>query len=120
MIVAGGATNIIRESNASSLALKEYSVNLTRLVRPIDDLKKKNSRVLWALQEPINKDKINDVHDPLTNELIDKYNKAAIDVSIIQQLDAKHALNYIFCLGIDIFIGRTMVELKVDCTGVVR
>lgn len=40
--------------------------------------------MLWALQEPINKDKINDVHDPLTNELIDKYNKAAIDVSIMQ------------------------------------
>lgn len=65
------------------IALKDYSVNLTRLVQPIDELKSKNTRVLWALQEPVNKDKMLETFGPdaVTNEQIDLFNKAAIEVS---------------------------------------
>lgn len=50
-------------------------------MQPIDRLHEKKSRVLWALQEPINEDKLKPEFEMVTNEQIDLYNKAAIEVS---------------------------------------
>lgn len=80
VIVAGSATWSIKESNASALALLEYSSNLTHLVRAINVVTEKKSRVLWTLQEPVNKEKLLPGRQMITNEQIDLYNKAAMEV----------------------------------------
>lgn len=62
--------------------IREYQFNLTKLVQPIDSLVGKNTKVLWALQEPVNEGKLNAEFRMVTNEQIDLYNKAAIEVTI--------------------------------------
>nr|CAI5835753.1 unnamed protein product [Callosobruchus analis] len=80
VIIVGSAIWPILSSNASLYMLQEYQVNLTRLVQPIDSLHEKKTRVLWVLQAPINKEKLKPEYQPITNEEIDLYNKAAIEV----------------------------------------
>lgn len=63
--------------------VKNYHLNLTRLVQPIDNLFKKKSKTLWALQEPVNPDKLAPENQMITNEQIDLYNKEAIQVNKI-------------------------------------
>ncbi|VEN43652.1 unnamed protein product [Callosobruchus maculatus] len=80
VIIVGSAMWPILSSNASLYTLQEYQVNLTRLVQPIDSLHEKKTRVLWVLQAPINRDKLKPEYQPITNEQIDLYNKAAIEI----------------------------------------
>lgn len=80
VIIAGCALEAIRISNASLTMVEEYKVNLTRLVQPIHNLHKKKSKVLWALQEPVNPDKLKPEMQIITNEIINLYNKAAMEV----------------------------------------
>ncbi|GFG40632.1 hypothetical protein Cfor_06669 [Coptotermes formosanus] len=80
MIVAGSATWSIKDSNASVHALQEYSLNLTRLVQAIDVISAKRSHVLWTLQEPVNTEKLHPARAMITNEQIDMYNKAAMEI----------------------------------------
>lgn len=63
--------------------LREYQFNLTNLVQPIDRLVEKKTKVLWALQEPVNEEKIGIEFQMVTNKQIDLYNKAAIEVNVI-------------------------------------
>lgn len=80
VVIAGCGLWSIKTSNASLSAIQEYNLNLTLLVQPIDRLHKRNTRVLWALQEPVNPDKLKPDFQMVTNEQIDLYNKAAIEV----------------------------------------
>ncbi|KAF4524562.1 hypothetical protein B566_EDAN017447 [Ephemera danica] len=80
VIVAGAATWSIKESNASHIALTEYTTNLTRLVQAIDAVSSRRSRVFWALQEPVNVEKLHPARSMITNEQIDLYNKAAMEI----------------------------------------
>lgn len=80
VIVAGCGLWSIRASNGSEATIEEYSLNLTRLVQPIDHLHEHKSIILWALQEPINVNKISSEYQMITNEHIDLYNKAAVEV----------------------------------------
>lgn len=79
VIVGCGLSSII-SSNASRAMLREYQFNLTKLVQPIDRLHEKKTKVLWALQAPVNEDKLKLEYQMITNEQIDLYNKAAIEV----------------------------------------
>lgn len=79
--MVGCGLNTIKTGNASKAALQEYSMNITRLVRSIDRLHELNSKVLWVLQQPVNEDKLPPDYNVVTNEQIDLYNKAALDVS---------------------------------------
>lgn len=80
VIIAGCGLWSIMNSNGSMMAVQDYSINLTRLVQPIDRLHERNSRVLWSLLEPVNPDKLKAEYQVVTNEQIDLYNKAAIEV----------------------------------------
>ncbi|XP_067001977.1 N-acetylneuraminate 9-O-acetyltransferase [Anabrus simplex] len=80
VVVAGCGTWSIKESNASIQALEDYTVNLTRLVLAIDSLSDKKARVLWTLQEPVDREKLHPARAMITNEQIDKYNKAAVEI----------------------------------------
>lgn len=55
-------------------------MNITRLVQPIDVLSGKNTNVLWMLQEPVDSYKLKPDYQVVTNQEIDLYNKAALEV----------------------------------------
>lgn len=61
--------------------LNEYSANITKLYQPINELHKKNIRVLWTLQVPVVEEKLKYKNKMITNYLIDQYNDAVIEVS---------------------------------------
>lgn len=83
VIVAGSGLQSIKTSNASAIALEQYSYNLTRLVQPIVALhNKRKTKVLWALLAPVNPEKLKTEHQMISNSQIDLYNKAAIEVGI--------------------------------------
>ncbi|RZC39705.1 CAS1 domain-containing protein 1 [Asbolus verrucosus] len=87
IVVVGCALEPIKISNASRFMLEEYKVNLTKLVQPINQLHKKKTKVLWALQEPVNQDKLKPELHMITNEVIDLYNKAAIEVLYYSEVE---------------------------------
>lgn len=60
---------------------KAYITNLTRLIKPIEDLSTKKTKVIWKLQDPIDEDKLeNDlVWKNVLNEDIEKFNQAVYD-----------------------------------------
>ncbi|KAF5292887.1 hypothetical protein FQR65_LT11139 [Abscondita terminalis] len=80
VIVAGCGLWSIKNSNASLSAVQDYNFNLTWLVQPINLLHNKHVRILWSLQEPVNFSKLKSDLQMVTNEQIDLYNKAAIEV----------------------------------------
>lgn len=81
VVIAGCGLHSIKTSNGSQTVLEEYKVNLTRIVRSIDTLHEKKTRVLWALQQPVNVDKLPLDWSMVSNNKIDQYNKAAIEVN---------------------------------------
>lgn len=68
--------------NVTDEIITKFSANLTRLVRPIDDLTKKKSKVLWKLQDYINVDDkdLADEWKNIRNADIDKFNQAINDI----------------------------------------
>lgn len=84
IIVAGSGIQSIRENNASLESVKaveEYKKNLTRLLPEIDKLSSTgSSQILWMLQHPVREEKLSEKNAMITNEQIDLFNKAAIDV----------------------------------------
>ncbi|KAJ8948812.1 hypothetical protein NQ318_013464 [Aromia moschata] len=80
VVVVGSALWPIIISNGSHIMLEEYQHNLTHLVQSIDRLHEKKTKILWALQEPVNQEKLKPEYQMITNEQIDLYNKAAIEV----------------------------------------
>lgn len=49
-------------------------------LQAIDAISAKRSHVLWTLQEPVNAEKLHPARAVITNEQIDMYNKAAMEV----------------------------------------
>lgn len=75
--------NILQLSGASFSQLK---CNLTKIIPKIDKLVDKNTKVIWALQEPVNSINLNKEkkwRGVLNNSVIDMYNNAAVEVSIL-------------------------------------
>ncbi|XP_025407376.1 N-acetylneuraminate 9-O-acetyltransferase isoform X2 [Sipha flava] len=79
VIVAGSAIWPIIQSNGSLNGIQDYIANLTQLIQPINDISSK-STVLWVLQEPVEESKLDNSLSMVTNNLIDLYNEAAMDV----------------------------------------
>lgn len=80
-IIAGCTFSKFMDGNFTDDIQKAYIVNLTRLIKPIDDLAAKKTKVIWKLEDPIDEEKV--IDDPnwknVLNEDIEKYNKAAYD-----------------------------------------
>ncbi|XP_054167954.1 N-acetylneuraminate 9-O-acetyltransferase-like [Oppia nitens] len=79
LIVMGSATHSIKSSNASVKALEYYRKNLTLLMPSLDKLSA-SSKILWALQDPVSSEKLDVGRVMITNEQIDAYNKAAMEI----------------------------------------
>lgn len=90
IVVTGAATWSIKTSNASIGALEDYNSNLTRLLSSIESLGDGGSQVLWVLQDPVNPEKLSPDRSMITNEQIDLYNKAAMDILKYSRSEGVH------------------------------
>ncbi|RWS15676.1 hypothetical protein B4U79_09303 [Dinothrombium tinctorium] len=89
IIVTSSATWSIKSSNASFDELESYKRNLTRLLFWMDKMGE-SSQVLWMLQDPVYPLKLHPSRKMITNEQIDLYNKAAMDVLRYSKSDGVH------------------------------
>ncbi|KAI1285807.1 N-acetylneuraminate 9-O-acetyltransferase [Halotydeus destructor] len=80
IVITGCATWSIKTSNASNKALEDYKSNLTRLLSSIESLGKQDTQILWVLQDPVDQEKLSKDRKMITNEQVDLYNKAALDI----------------------------------------
>uniref|UniRef100_T1INP0 Cas1p 10 TM acyl transferase domain-containing protein n=1 Tax=Strigamia maritima TaxID=126957 RepID=T1INP0_STRMM len=78
LVVMGSATWSIKTSNGSLEALEAYRDGLLRLIHPINRMQSK-TKVLFMLQDPVLPDRMKKERQLITNELIDLYNKVAMD-----------------------------------------
>ena len=79
LVVMGSATHSIKTSNASLKALEYYRKNLTLLVPVLDKLGD-STQILWTLQDPVVPENLKPDRIMITNEQIDAYNKAAMEI----------------------------------------
>lgn len=79
VIVTGSGVWAIKISNASLEMFASYKRNLTQLV-PILNSFIPHTKVLWVLQDPVITEKLHPSRKMITNEQIDMYNKAAMDL----------------------------------------
>ncbi|KAK4300437.1 hypothetical protein Pmani_027363 [Petrolisthes manimaculis] len=79
LIVMGGATHDIKDSNGSSQALEQYKSNLMDLLSSLDQIGSR-TRVLWMLQDPVVHEKLKPEQCAITNDQLDLYNMAAMEV----------------------------------------
>ncbi|XP_055617219.1 N-acetylneuraminate 9-O-acetyltransferase isoform X2 [Toxorhynchites rutilus septentrionalis] len=80
LIVASCTYSTIHKVNVSKELLKAFERNLTTLVKPIDDLMSKKSKVIWKLQDPIYHDHSMDEWTYVQNEDIDKINQVVYNI----------------------------------------
>ena len=82
MVLGAGSTSIL-ESNNSLVRLDEHRRNLTKVRAELENIAVYgNTRVLWAIEAPVDWDRLNDTHRSrgLTNEAISRYNSEASKV----------------------------------------
>lgn len=79
IVVMGSATHSIKSSNASLKALEYYRKNLTLLLPHMDKLSD-STNILWVLQDPVLPEKLKPDRLMITNEQIDLYNKASMEI----------------------------------------
>lgn len=79
VIVTGSGVWAIKISNASMEMFSSYKRNLTQLVPVLNSLVS-FTKVLWVLQDPVITEKLHPSRKMITNEQIDMYNKAAMDL----------------------------------------
>lgn len=79
IVITGSATHSIKQTNASLLALEHYRRNLTVILPYLDNLNQ-TTKILWMLQDPVEPKLLAPVRKMITNEQIDAYNKAAMEV----------------------------------------
>ncbi|CAL1272802.1 unnamed protein product [Larinioides sclopetarius] len=79
LIVTGSGVWAIKISNASMEMYASYQRNLSHLVPMLNNLTP-NTKVLWVLQDPVVTEKLHPSRKMITNEQIDLYNKAAMEV----------------------------------------
>ncbi|XP_074654898.1 N-acetylneuraminate (7)9-O-acetyltransferase-like isoform X2 [Tubulanus polymorphus] len=79
LVITGSATWSVKLSNGSKEFLGNFKVNLTYIVPYFNKLKS-TMKVLWMLQDPVVESRLVPNHSMITNERIDEYNRAAIDI----------------------------------------
>ncbi|KFM77879.1 CAS1 domain-containing protein 1, partial [Stegodyphus mimosarum] len=79
LIVTGSGVWAIKISNASMEMFESYQRNLTELMPVLNSLTP-STKVLWVLQDPVLTEKLHPSRKMITNEQIDLYNKAAMDI----------------------------------------
>ncbi|XP_068603340.1 N-acetylneuraminate 9-O-acetyltransferase [Brachionichthys hirsutus] len=79
VIILGAATWSIKLHSGSSETLQQYKVNLTAIVVHLEKLADPGE-VYWVLQDPVNEEVLSDNRKMITNQQLELYNHAAVDV----------------------------------------
>lgn len=79
LVLIGHGVGDIINSEGSLLGLQQFKYNLTKLVPAIDEVIRKGTKLIWAMQEPINAARQQSIF--LNNSVVDIYNNVAIEVS---------------------------------------
>ncbi|TMS18699.1 N-acetylneuraminate 9-O-acetyltransferase [Larimichthys crocea] len=79
VVILGVATWSIKLHSGSSETLQQYKVNLTAMAVYLDRLAD-HGEVYWVLQDPVNEDVLSDNRRMITNQQLELYNEAAVDV----------------------------------------
>lgn len=81
VIVASTTQAQFLQGNITNDMMKNFSMNLSRLLQPIDALTRdKKVKLLWQLQDPVDEDKLSDEWKNVQNDIIDKYNEVAYSI----------------------------------------
>ncbi|GAB0100574.1 CAS1 domain-containing protein 1 [Sergentomyia squamirostris] len=76
LIVASCTFANFLSGNITEKIVKSFSLNMTHLVRPLEQVLSKKVKVLWKLQDPIVEDKVAMEWKSVTNDDIDQLNRA--------------------------------------------
>lgn len=80
-IVASTTSTHFLQGNITTEIIKNYSMNLSKLLQPIDTLtRQKKVKILWKLQDPVDEDKLVDAWKNVQNDIIDRYNDAVYSI----------------------------------------
>uniref|UniRef100_A0A671TQN8 N-acetylneuraminate (7)9-O-acetyltransferase n=1 Tax=Sparus aurata TaxID=8175 RepID=A0A671TQN8_SPAAU len=79
VVILGAATWSIKLHSGSSEALQQYKVNLTAIAVHLERLAD-HGEVYWVLQDPVNEEVLSDNRKMITNQQLELYNEAAVDV----------------------------------------
>ncbi|XP_070841195.1 N-acetylneuraminate (7)9-O-acetyltransferase [Chaetodon trifascialis] len=79
VVILGAATWSIKLHSGSSETLQQYKVNLTAIAVYLERLAD-HGEVYWVLQDPVNEDVLSDNRKMITNQQLELYNEAAVDV----------------------------------------
>ncbi|KAM8766280.1 N-acetylneuraminate (7)9-O-acetyltransferase isoform 1-T1 [Acanthopagrus schlegelii] len=79
VVILGAATWSIKLHSGSSEALQQYRVNLTAIAVHLERLAD-HGEVYWVLQDPVNEEVLSDNRKMITNQQLELYNEAAVDV----------------------------------------
>ncbi|KAL6099945.1 casd1 [Pungitius sinensis] len=79
VVILGAATWSIKFHSGSSETLDQYKVNLTAIAVHLEKLAD-HAEVYWVLQEPVNEEVLSESRKMITNQQVDLYNEAAVDV----------------------------------------
>ncbi|XP_028284451.1 N-acetylneuraminate (7)9-O-acetyltransferase [Parambassis ranga] len=79
VVILGAATWSIKLHGGSSKTLQQYKVNLTAIAVHLERLAD-HGEVYWVLQDPVNEEALSENRKMITNQQLELYNEAAVDV----------------------------------------
>ncbi|KAM9738257.1 N-acetylneuraminate (7)9-O-acetyltransferase [Menidia menidia] len=79
VVILGAATWSIKLHRGSSETLQQYKVNLTGIAAHLEKLAD-YGEVYWVLQDPVNEDVLSESRKMITNQQLELYNEAAVEV----------------------------------------
>ncbi|KAM6903155.1 N-acetylneuraminate (7)9-O-acetyltransferase [Lycodopsis pacificus] len=79
VVILGAATWSIKLHSGSSETLQQYKVNLTAIAAHLEKLAD-HAEVYWVLQDPVNEAVLSENRKMITNQQLELYNEAAVDV----------------------------------------
>ncbi|XP_056875981.1 N-acetylneuraminate 9-O-acetyltransferase [Takifugu flavidus] len=79
VVVLAAAAWSIKLHSGSSEALQQYRANLTAMAAHLQQLAQ-HGEVYWVLQDPVNEEALSDSRKMITNQQLELYNEAAVEV----------------------------------------
>ncbi|TDH04272.1 hypothetical protein EPR50_G00150230 [Perca flavescens] len=79
IVILGAATWSIKLHSGSSETLQQYKANLTAIAMHLEKLTD-HGEVYWVLQDPVNEEVLSENRKMITNQQLELYNEAAVDV----------------------------------------
>ncbi|XP_031178947.2 N-acetylneuraminate 9-O-acetyltransferase [Sander lucioperca] len=79
VVILGAATWSIKLHSGSSETLQQYKANLTAIAVHLEKLAD-HGEVYWVLQDPVNEEVLSENRKMITNQQLELYNEAAVDV----------------------------------------